>query len=106
MRQLSSVQVEFDGGQQRVDLLNEGLGGFTPGSGAVTITIGYLMPIGGTEFDYAGNVVNGAIVAMQIGLGSQSYAGNGKITNTSISQSTGASVEGTMTWVGELSAPS
>ncbi len=103
-RYITSVQAEWDSGQQRVDVLNEGLAGFTPGSGAVTITIGYAVPIGGLEYDDVSNVVDGTIVPIQLGVGAKSYAGNGVMTNTGISQNVGASVEGTVTWIGEFAA--
>lgn len=103
--QLTSVEYEIDGGQQRVDLLHEGLGGFTPGSGSVTINIGYAVPIGGLEYPYLKRIAAGQYVDMQIGVGSEAYAGRGKIMSSRLSQSVNSSVEGTMTFVGEFGAP-
>ena len=103
--QLTSVEAEWDAGQQRVDLLHEGLGGFTPGSGSVTVTIGFAVPIGGLEYPYLKKLVDGAYIDLQLGVGSEAYAGRGKIMSTRIGQSVNASVEGTATWTGQFSAP-
>lgn len=103
--QLTSISKSQSNGQQRIDLLNEGLGGFTPGPGEVTIEIGYPIPIGGPEFDYDGMNARAEFVDMQLFQGRFSYAGRGKITETRVSQSTGAAAEGSATWVGELKPP-
>lgn len=105
LEQLTSASVEWDASQQRVDLLNEGLGGFTPGSGSCKIELGFAVPIGGPEAEYIENLVDGAYVTMQMGLGKKSYVGKGKIMTCRISQSTGAAVEGTLTWEGEFKKP-
>jgi hypothetical protein len=102
VQQLTSVERTTDSGQQRVELLNEGLGGFTPGSGSVTISLGFAIPIGGTEFDYDGLCVDGSYVTMQVSEGSKSYVGTGKITNVSLSQNVGAASEGTLEWTGQF----
>lgn len=103
--QLTSVEYEIDGGQQRVDLLHEGLGGFTPGSGSVTVNVGFAVPIGGVEYPYLKRIAAGQYVDLQLGMGSESYAGRGKIMNARVSQSVNSSVEGTMTWMGEFGSP-
>jgi hypothetical protein len=105
LQQITSIDISWDGGLQRVDLLNEGLGGFTPGSGAVTINIGFAVPIGGTEADFVENLVDGAVVKMQVGIGRKAYIGSGKIQNAKISQSVNANVEGTCEWMGEFDKP-
>jgi hypothetical protein len=102
LRELTSVEREVDSGQQAVNLLNEGLAGFTPGSGSVTINLGFAVPLGGPEFDFWNDCVDGAYVDFQIGEGAKSYGGRGKLMNVRVSQSTGASVEGTAQWMGEM----
>ena len=102
MLQVTSIERETDSGQQRVDLLNEGLGGFTPGSGSVKITVNYAVPIGGPEFDYHDMCVEGRYISMQLPLGAKDYIGVGKVLTDKVGQSTGASTEGTITWEGEL----
>lgn len=103
--QLTSVEGEWDAGQQRVDLLHEGLGGFTPGSGSTTINIGFAVPIGGLEYPYLKRLAAGQYIDLQLGLGSEAYAGRGKVMNARVSQSVNAAVEGSLTWMGEFSAP-
>ena len=102
IEQKTSVSISWDGGQQRVELLNEGLGGFTPGSGSVTISIGLAVPIGGLEEDYVGMMHRGEYVTMQVPVGAQTYVGTGKITTCEISQSSGASTEGSLEWSGQF----
>lgn len=104
--QLTSVDITFNSGQNKVDLLNEGLGGFTPGSGEVSIRLGVAVPIGGTEYTYLENCVEGAFVDLQLGIGAKAYAGRGKIITSSLRQSVNASVEGTIEWLGEIKKPS
>jgi hypothetical protein len=91
-----------NGGQQRVDILNEGLGGFTPGSGDVTVTIGFAIPIGGTEATFQEDCSNGSYIDLQIPIGKKDYVGRGKLESVSMSQSVNAAAEGTFTWIGEL----
>lgn len=100
--QLTSLGHTTNSGQQRVDLMNEGLGGFTPGPGDCTVDVGFAVPIGGTEFNFQEDCANGAFVTLQVPVGRKYYIGEGKIMTVSISGSTGANVEGTFNWVGEL----
>ena len=100
--QVTSVEFTTDSGQQRVELLNEGLGGFTPGSGSCTLSLGFAIPIGGTEEEFQQKCSDGEYVTVQIGVGAVAYVGTGKILNVAISQSVGAAAEGTLEWSGEL----
>lgn len=102
LTQLTSVSISWESNRQQVDLLNEGLGGFTEGSGLCTIQLGYAVPISGPEADFIGGCVDSTFHDMQIGIGPKDYVGRGKINTTEISQSVNASVEGTLTWVGEF----
>ncbi len=100
--QITSMSMTTNAANQRVDLLDGGLAGFTAGSGDVTLEIGFVVPIGGLEFDYQQDCANHAFVDMQVFIGRQNYIGRGKIDTNQISQSVGASMEGSFTWVGEL----
>jgi len=102
LTKLTSITITTESGQQRVDLLNEGLAGFTPGSGSVEIEIGFAVPIGGLEDTFQEDCATGAIVEMQIPIGSKDYIGLGKVMNVKISQTTAQNVEGTFTWSGQL----
>lgn len=102
--QVTSISINTESGNQRVELLGEGLGGFTTGNGAVTIEIGFAIPIGGQEFDFQQDCANHAYVTLQVFIGRNSYAGLGKLESVSISQSTGGATEGTFSWTGELKA--
>ena len=100
--EVTSIQMTTNSGQQRVDLLNEGLAGFTPGSGDVSLQVGFAVPKGGQEYPWQEKCANGEYVSMQVILGATQYVGLGKFMDVSINQSVNASVEGTANWVGEL----
>jgi len=102
LTQVTSLSHVTNSGNQRVDLLNEGLGGFTEGSGDVTIEVGFAVPIGGMEENFQADCANKAFVTMQFFAGKDSYIGRGKIDTVSIDQTVGSSVEGKFTWIGEL----
>jgi hypothetical protein len=102
LEQVTSVELTTNSGNQRVDLLNEGLGGFTPGSGDVSITIGFVIPIGGTELTFQEDCANRVFVDLQIPVGKKDYVGRGKLESVSMSQSVNAAAEGTFSWTGEI----
>lgn len=102
LTQLTSIGLTTNSGQQRIDLLNEGLAGFTPGSGDCTVDIGFVVPIGGTEDTFQEDCATGTFVTLQIPIGRKSYIGRGKIQSVHVSQATNANVEGTFNWMGEL----
>lgn len=102
LTQVTSMQMTTSSGNQPVNLMTEGLGGFTEGSGMVAIEIGYAIPISGTEFDYQAKTANKDFVTLQVVSGANSYTGTGKFDEDSFSQSSGANAEGTVTWTGEL----
>jgi hypothetical protein len=100
--QITSLSLNTEAGNQRVELMGEGLGGWTTGSGACTIEVGFVVPIGGQEFDFQQDCANHAFVDLQVFVGRNSYAGRGKLDSVNISQATSAVSEGTFTWSGEL----
>lgn len=102
LTQITSLSHTTNSGQQRVDLMNEGLGGFTPGPGDCTVDVGYAVPIGGTEDTFQEDCTLGRFVSLQVPIGAKSYLGLGKIMTNTVSGSTGANVEGTFSWTGEL----
>jgi hypothetical protein len=104
LTQITSISHTTESGQQRVDLLNEGVGGFTPGAGSCEIEVGFVVPIGGLEDTFQQDCVNGTYVTLQVPIGSKDYIGRGKLMTCRISQSTGAVTEGTWTWTGQLKA--
>lgn len=106
LTQITSVSLDTEPGQMPVNLLNEGLGGFTPGTGSCKISLGFAIPIGGTEVPYQQDSANGEYVTMQIGVGPVAYIGRGKLGPVKISQSVNAAAEGTVDWEGELKAMS
>jgi hypothetical protein len=102
--QVTSLGIQTESGIQPVQLLNEGLGGFTNGSGLVTIEVGFVVPIGGQEFDFQQICARREYCTWQFFVGRNSYNGKGKINNVNITQSTDAVTSGTLTWTGPLKA--
>ena len=100
--QVTSLSMSTASGNQTVDLLNEGLGGFTEGAGRVTVEIGYAVPLSGTEYPFQERTAAKDFVDVQIIQGAQQYVGRGKFEDTGVSQSTSANLEGTASWIGEL----
>ena len=100
---LTSLSMRHESGQQPVDLLNEGLGGFSPGSGRVQVTMGYSVPIGGAEFDFASAAAAGGYHTLQVTVGPKTYVGSGKFIDNEIGQTVNSATEGTVTWLGEIS---
>lgn len=100
--QNTSLQHVINSGQQRVDLLVEGLGGFSPGPGDCTITIGYVVPKDGSEHPYKSLAARGEYVTLQMSEGRKFYIGQGKFETAETSQSVGSPIAGTATWIGEL----
>lgn len=102
LSQVTSINHVTNSGNIRIDLLNEGLAGFTPGSGDCTLELGFVVPAGGPEENFQGICQAREFVDVQVSLGSLDYAGRGKFENVNVSQSVNASVEGTVSWTGEF----
>lgn len=99
------VNMTLNANNQPVMILAEGLAGYTDGSGECTFEFDCAIPIGGTEFDFAGDCASKAFVDLQLFVGSRSYAGRGKIQTVNTSQEQGASAQVSVSWVGEFKAP-
>lgn len=102
LSQVTSINHVTEAGNIRIDLLNEGLGGFTPGSGSCTLEIGIVVPAGGPEENFQAICHAREFVDVQVSMGSLDYAGRGKFDTVSLSQSVNASLEGTVSWTGEF----
>jgi hypothetical protein len=102
LQKLTSIRHRTESGQQPVELLNEGLSGFTPGAGRCTVEVGYVIPVGGPEENFQAQCKRGSYVDLQLFMGSLVYAGRGKITETEIGQSNSETVTGSFTWIGEF----
>ncbi len=98
--QITSLGLNGESGIQPVNLLHEGLGGFSGGTGSVTVELGFVVPIGGQEFDFFGIMAREEYCTFQVFCGRQSYSGKGKINNVNITQSTDTATAGTLTWTG------
>lgn len=97
---VESIDIETESGVQPVHLLGEGLGGFTSGSGMVTLVIGIKIPIGGQEHPFQQMAANEEYVEMQVFVGRESYNGRGKFTNVKLTSSADSAAQGTVTFLG------
>lgn len=104
MQEITSISKSTESGQLEIFTLARGLAGFSPGQGKVTVSVGYLLPIGGFEFNFDDAIANGTPVTIQIWGGPHSYGGSGKFVSGECSQSTGAAFAGTVTFTGTLGA--
>lgn len=102
LKQITSLELSMESGQQSVDLLNDDLGGFSPGAGRARINCGFVVPIGGMEEDFTEPLAEGQYIPMQIPIGNKTYAGTGKLITLSISKDAGATLAGTFEWEGQL----
>lgn len=102
LKQINSLELTLESGQTSIDLLNDDLGGFSPGAGRARITCGFVVPIGGMEEDFTAPLDNGEYVAMQVPIGNKTYAGTGKLITMSISKDAGAPLAGNFEWEGQL----
>jgi hypothetical protein len=98
--QVRSIRHNTEGNHQPVELLEEGLAGFTPGSPSVEVQIDYAVPIGGPEENFQAICVRGEYVDIQIFQGRLSWAGRGKIMSNQVSSQVGQNTEGTFTFRG------
>jgi hypothetical protein len=101
--EVTSVGLTTESGEQRIDLMNEGFGGFSPGGGACGIEVGFTIPKDGLSYPWQQKCANKEWVTMQIVVGDKQYAGLGKLISVGINQSVNAAAEGSATWDGELS---
>ena len=102
LAKITSLSMTTNSGLQRVDTMGEGLSGFTPGSGDVTIEFGFVIPIGGPEAAMQEHCAEGATVEVEFFVGAKTYVGRGKVMTTTFSQSVNQAAEGTCQWVGQL----
>lgn len=96
-----SFEHETDGGQQPVLILNEGLGGFTPGSGQCNLSGTLYVPVGGFEENVQAYCAEGSYHTFQTGIGPSAVLNTGKFTNVKISQSTNQAAQVTYQFVGD-----
>ena len=100
----TSISFVTESGNIPMETLNEGLSGFTEGTGDVTIEVGLTLPSTGPEYRYQQICAQSIVCSMQIGLGAESYAAQGKIMSCSFSQTVNGGAEGTFTWKGPKTA--
>lgn len=96
-----SFEHETDAGQQPVLVLNEGLVGFTPGTGQCNLSGTLYVPIGGFEDNIQKWAVEGSYHTFQTGIGKNVVINTGKFTNVKLSQSANASAQITYQFVAD-----
>lgn len=96
--------IRLANGEQRVLTIAEGLAGFSPGSGEVTISIQYAVPAAKPEFNYHNACLERSRHTLQIGFGGVDYIGQGKFLDNEVTHSVDSAIAGTVNWTGELAA--
>lgn len=99
---ISECRLNTESGNQTIDVIKQGLAGFSSGPGRCTITLSYPIPIGGTEYPYQKKCANKEYVTAQFFRADGDYIGTGKLQNCDEGQSTGSPTDGKVEWVGEL----
>ncbi len=98
--QITKVTRMLDAQNQPIMLMNEGLGGWSPGSGISSIEWDVPIPIGGSEFDYEGMNQRREYVDMQVFVGSRSVASRGKIQTVQTEGAAGSPSSMSIKWEG------
>ena len=99
---ITSVTYTPNPGIQPVSIMNEGLDGFSIGSGDTQIEVGFAIPATGTEFDFSRDLALHIDVRLQYSRGDKAFAGVGKLTAYSETQSDNEVLSGSFTWQGKL----
>lgn len=99
---LLRVNRAVNANNQPILVIGEGLVGFADGSGECTMDWDCRIPIGGTEFDFEGDLVRKAFVDLQLFVGSRSYAGRGKLQTVTTTQEAGDSSRVSSSWQGQF----
>lgn len=98
--QITRIRRMLDAQNQPIQLMNEGLGGWSAGAGISRVEWDAHIPIGGAEFDYEGICTRREFVDLQVFVGSQSVASRGKIQTTELEGSVGNPTSMAITWEG------
>lgn len=102
VNKITSASWRGESGLQPVNLMNEGLDGFSIGSGMSTIEWSGPIPKEGPEHSYRRDFTEHRDVEMQYTSGAESYAAVGKIITYEESQSDNEVLSFTATWQGRL----
>src|SRR5687767_3833706 len=98
--QITKITRMLDAQNQPIQLMNEGLGGWSPGSGISRVEWDAPVPLGGSEFDYEGMAARREYVDLQVFVGSRSVASRGKLQTVQTEGSSGAPSGMSITWEG------
>lgn len=100
MTQGTKVTRMLDAQNQPIMLMNEGLGGWSPGSGISSIEFDAPIPLGGTEFDYEGMCQRREYVDIQVFVGARSVASRGKFQTVQTEGAAGSPSSCSVKWEG------
>ncbi len=98
--QITKITRMLDAQNQPIMLMNEGLGGWSPGSGISSVEWDAPIPIGGTEFPYEELQTSRAYVDLQVFVGSRSVASRGKIQTAQTEGASGSPSSISIKWEG------
>lgn len=104
MVEITSISKRTNAGNIPMNLMNEGLGGFSDGSGETSVAIGYVIPRSGPEFNFDKATVDKGYHNVQITVGNLSCIIKGKFSDNEVGQSTDQGTAGTVNFMGGLTA--
>lgn len=99
--QVTSIELETDGGKLEVFTIDRGWSGVTPGPGQCRLNIGYAIPAGGYTVNYQAMCCSTGRHTVQMFVGPLSWVGEGEFMNDKQSMSVKDSASGTVTFAGE-----
>ena len=102
--QITSVSVKTDGGKIPIYTLKGGLSGFSKGPGKLELSMGYAVKVGGFEEPFQKWAATLGSHTLQVDIGPHSLIAEGEFMTDSLGQSVQAAVEGSVDWLGALTA--
>ena len=100
---VESINVQTDAGNIQIFTF-DGLAGFSPGPGKITIALNYAVPAAGFETNFQKAVVDKGIHSIQVGIGPNALITEGKFMTDAISGSTTSATTGSVNFEGVLAA--
>lgn len=98
---VESIGIQTDSGNIEIYTF-DGLAGFSPGPGKITLSLNYAVPLAGFETNFQKMVVDRQVHSIQVGVGSNALITEGKFNTDNIQGSTSSATQGSVTFTGKL----
>lgn len=97
---ITRISKTLESGQVEVQTL-EGFAGFMATGGITRVTLGYVKPMNGSEFNFDVAIIDGGLHDVQLFDGAETYVGRGKFMKSERSQGAGEIGEASVDFTGE-----